>query len=299
MESQLNQLAEEVVGVDAPERGSDVENPSEADSVGAIQAEREIQIIEAEIAEITAAAQAREVPSTTEDMDADFQIRLAAVETQEQRHEMVAKYEAERRKLRTRFDAEQTERRTRLQAKLEAKKQAAAAAATAARSRRSADESAEQVPLTSSSTAHQPGVVSVHDESNFEDIAKSIVADYTNQMVRTQDLSSHLSLALSCVASACVRNKEDLSTCHDDTAPILQAAVTNSLGQKKGAGKARLEARLAKRKLMMERKLSELAVLTHRLESRLEREGMSAQSAVTVAAGLTRLKRKAKQNLQN
>jgi hypothetical protein len=79
----------------------------------------------------------------------------------------------------------------------------------------------------------------------------------------------------------------------------LQASVTSSLGQKKGADKAKLEARLAKRRAAMERKMSKIAALTHQLESRLEGEGMSAQSATTVAAGLTRLKRKAKQNLQH
>ena len=78
----------------------------------------------------------------------------------------------------------------------------------------------------------------------------------------------------------------------------LQTAVTNNLGKQKGIGKAKLEARLAKRRAAMERKISELAALTQRLESSLEREGMSSQTATTVAAGLTRLKRKAKQNLQ-
>jgi hypothetical protein len=49
---------------------------------------------------------------------------------------------------------------------------------------------------------------------------------------------------------------------------------------------AKLEARLAKRRAAMEKKMSELASFTQLLETGLEREGISASNAATVCLGL-------------
>eukprot|EP01046_Picozoa_sp_COSAG06_P018967 COSAG06_NODE_1336_length_9822_cov_2.335905_11_plen_135_part_00 len=48
---------------------------------------------------------------------------------------------------------------------------------------------------------------------------------------------------------------------------------------------AKLEARLAKRRAAMEKKMSELASFTQLLETGLEREGISASNAATVCLG--------------
>ena len=48
---------------------------------------------------------------------------------------------------------------------------------------------------------------------------------------------------------------------------------------------AKLEARLAKRRAAMEKKMSELASFTQLLETGLEREGISTSNAATVCLG--------------
>ena len=95
---------------------------------------------------------------------------------------------------------------------------------------------------------------SAMDDVPYEDVAKSIVSEYNKQL----------------------------------------AQVTSKLGSNQSAGKAKLEARLAKRRAAMESKMTQLVVA---LEGGLEKEGISAKDAVTVAGGLARLKRKARQNI--
>ena len=205
MESQLSELAKQAAAAmaqDAPDDGtSDIEagGAAAAAAAAAAQAAQEVQAAEEEIVEV-AATQTEEVNAAKNALEADLQRQLAAAESEEQRRKMIAQYEEEKGQLLKKMGSDQASQRARLQSKLQAKKKAAAAAA-AERTRRAAAAAAAAAAATATAAAQlapveavgglpgaQSGGVlsggSFRDEQ-YGDVAKSIVADYTNQMVRT------------------------------------------------------------------------------------------------------------------
>ena len=204
MESQLSELAKQAAAAmaqDAPDDGtSDIEAgggaAAAAAAAAAAQAAQEVQAAEEEIVEV-AATQTEEVNAAKNALEADLQRQLAAAESEEQRRKMMAQYEDEKCQLLKKMGSDQAIQRARLQSKLQAKKKAAAAAA-AERTRRAAAAAAAAAATAAAQLApvetvgglpgaQSGGVLSggsFRDEQ-YGDVAKSIVADYTNQMVRT------------------------------------------------------------------------------------------------------------------
>lgn len=187
MESQLKELAQEAaIDVEAQEPGNDAQNKAETDSVQVVQVQREIQLMENEIQDISA-CHAKHVAATTAALETDLHRRLAAEVSDEHRQRIMIEYEVEKTELLTRLDTEQKTRRTRLQAKLEAKRQAAATAVAAAKVDRRSGKTAADHLSRNGRRGKQPASQAeamLQVDPSYDDVAKSIVADYTNQVVR-------------------------------------------------------------------------------------------------------------------
>jgi hypothetical protein len=179
MESQLKQVAQEAAA-SAEGGGNDAENPP-VDTVEVLLAQNEVHLVERELEDFTA-ARAGEVTTATAVLEKDLRNRLEVVECDEQRQQIMDQYDAERCELLTKLDFKQTEHRASLQAKLQAKKKAAAAAAERQLAQASPN-IAENKDVAIAENSHSRGEGLLHDQ-DYGDVAKSIVADYTTQVVR-------------------------------------------------------------------------------------------------------------------
>eukprot|EP01043_Picozoa_sp_COSAG02_P039338 COSAG02_NODE_3099_length_7378_cov_3.046984_5_plen_214_part_00 len=179
MESQLDKLAQEAVE-SAEGGGNDAENPA-IDIAEVLHAQDEVRIVERELEEF-AAAHNGEVTTTTDDLKKDLQYRLEVAESDDQRQKIMDQYDAERCELLTKLDEKQTEHRTRLQAKLQAKKKAVAFA-EAMQSTKAYAVIAENGGAAVAENDRSRAEASLGDP-DYKEVAKSIVADYTSQVVR-------------------------------------------------------------------------------------------------------------------
>lgn len=180
MESQLNELAQETESTEG--RSNDAENPS-VDVPELLHAQDEVYIVEREMEEFALAHNA-EVATATEVLEKDLQCRLEAAQSDDQRQKIMDQYDAERCELLTKLDEKQTEHRARLQAKLQAKKKAAAVAEKIQSTKAPAAIAENGGAAIAAENARSKAEASLHGDQDYKEVAKSIVADYTSQVVR-------------------------------------------------------------------------------------------------------------------